>query len=129
MADAQIVATAHLTDDLSGVDDVSIYYLSPSGTQSILFRFVPQLRTGGTALDGTYETIVTVGTNRQAGPWTVSGATTKDAVGNTRSYTASGGRGVRRRHRSPCSPTPTRRRPSPSPPFGGAPAPLDVSTS
>jgi uncharacterized repeat protein (TIGR01451 family) len=86
--DAQMTGTAHLTDDLSGVDDVSISYQSPSEFQSMSFRFTSSDRASGTALDGMYESTLTVGTYREAGTWTVTGATTKDAVGNTASYTA-----------------------------------------
>src|SRR5262245_3226618 len=46
--DAQISGTAHLTDDLSGVDDVSISYQSPSGFQSTSFRFTSSDRASGT---------------------------------------------------------------------------------
>jgi conserved repeat domain/conserved repeat domain/conserved repeat domain/conserved repeat domain/conserved repeat domain len=83
-----ITATAHLTDDKSGVADVQVRYLSPSGHQSIVFRFTASDRTSGDANDGDYATTAVVDTYRESGAWQVSQASTTDVVGNVGSYTA-----------------------------------------
>ena len=86
---ATIEATARLTDDKSGVEDVLVHYVSPSHSQGILFRFTASSRVSGDANDGIYVSSTIVDTYRESGTWQVSGASTKDVVGNTASYTAS----------------------------------------
>lgn len=85
---ATVDGTAQLTDDKSGVSDVRIDYRSPSGSQGVTFRFHSSQRVSGTLHVGTYETSTFLDTFREAGTWTVAGASTEDVVGNTRSYTA-----------------------------------------
>jgi hypothetical protein len=88
VASANIAASAHITDDKSGVADVTVHYRSPSGAELISFRFTPGNRTSGTAHVGDYDTSITVDGNRESGTWRVGGASTRDVVGNTRGYTA-----------------------------------------
>ncbi len=83
-----ITADATLTDDKSGVAEVSVFYRSPSGAQFALFRFADYHRTTGDANDGTYQTTWYADVYRESGTWVVASATTKDVVGNTRGYTA-----------------------------------------
>ena len=88
VSNATITATAHITDDKSGVEFVSVSYLSPTGRDSISFGFSSGNRTSGSAHVGDYRTTTTIDTNRESGIWTVWSAFTRDVVGNTRSYTA-----------------------------------------
>jgi len=83
-----IDATATLSDDKSGVADVRVEYRSPSDTQGVTFRFTPFNLTSGDANAGDYTTTTVVDIYREAGTWEVSGASTTDLVGNTRSYSA-----------------------------------------
>lgn len=85
---ASITANAHLTDDLSGVATVRVFYRSPTGAQSQTFTFHSSNRVSGTALDGQYTTSISLDTQQEAGTWQVNSATTTDAVGNIRGYSA-----------------------------------------
>lgn len=86
LAAATITATAQITDDLSGLNVARVFYRSPSGIQSQTFVFGSHNRTSGDALSGMYSSSVSIDTQQESGIWRVSGATTTDAVGNTRSY-------------------------------------------
>lgn len=83
---ATITATAQITDDLSGLNVARVFYRSPSGIQGHTFVFGSHNRTSGDGLNGTYLASVSVDTQQESGLWKVSGATTTDAVGNSRSY-------------------------------------------
>ena len=84
---ATITATAHITDDKSGVNQVMVSYRSPSGAGWIYVWYGPGNRTSGTEHVGDYSTEITIDPNRESGTWTVEGGSTSDVVGNTRSYT------------------------------------------
>ena len=84
---ATITATARITDDKSGVAQVLVVYRSPSGANRIFISFSPGNRTSGTEHVGDYSTQITIDPNRESGTWTVESVSTRDVVGNTRSYT------------------------------------------
>lgn len=83
---ATVTATAQITDDLSGLSAARVFYRSPSGIQGQTFVFGSHNRTSGDALNGTYSMSLSIDTQQESGLWKVSGATTTDAVGNSRSY-------------------------------------------
>jgi uncharacterized repeat protein (TIGR01451 family) len=83
-----ITATAHITDDKSGVDLVTVRYGSPSGSSSVLFFFGPSNRTSGTSHVGDYATGATIDVNSESGIWRVLSVSARDVVGNERGYTA-----------------------------------------
>ncbi len=85
---ATITVTAGITDDKSGMDQLFLSYRSPSGTDNIFIFMSPFHRISGTPHVGVYRSTITIDTNRESGVWTVTGASTRDVVGNTRSYTA-----------------------------------------
>lgn len=84
---ATITATANITDDLSGLNSARVFYRSPSGIQSQTFAFGSSNRTSGDGLNGTYSSTVPIDTQQESGVWKVSGASTTDVVGNSRTYT------------------------------------------
>jgi hypothetical protein len=94
VSDATITATARITDDKSGVERVFVNYQSPSGANSILVFFSSGNRISGSEHVGDYRTTIPIDTNRESGTWTVSGASTRDVVGNTRNYTAAEARAL-----------------------------------
>ena len=59
-ASRTVTATAHITDDLSGVADVRVFYRSPSGSQVMTIGFSPfgGGSLTGTSLDGTYTSVL-----------------------------------------------------------------------
>lgn len=86
----QILFTAQLTDDLSGVeqgDGVSpsqAVFVSPSGKQQQVVIFSALERTAGDNLDGTYYSSMVVPQYSEAGTWTLQSFFLVDEVGNTR---------------------------------------------
>ena len=73
-----VTATAHVTDNLSGVTYAAIEFVSPNGEQ---FRGAKLELVSGTNLDGVYEAKVTFARFSQAGAWKVI-VRLQDAVNN-----------------------------------------------
>src|SRR5205085_621661 len=83
---ATVTVTAQVTDNLSGVQSVSVQILSPSGNQGVgggMF-FV-----SGTDLNGTYQANLTVPAFSEPGTWTVNYVYVTDKVNNNQYYFAS----------------------------------------
>ena len=86
---ATVTLRARITDDLSGhapsalVSGSSLTLQGPSGYGSpSILRFSTAQRVDGDALDGVYELEVTVPQFAEAGTWSVSSLSLRDAVGN-----------------------------------------------
>ena len=77
--------TAHLADDLSGIEGANARFRSPSESQSISASFSSWYRISGTDLDGIYECSVTLPRYSEQGIWTLYSVTLSDRVGNRRS--------------------------------------------
>lgn len=80
--DQSVTVTVTLTDNLSGVSYAGLSFLSPSGNQSHYAYFGPYNRIAGTALNGTYQTTVTIPQYSEAGNWQISYVYAVDQVGN-----------------------------------------------
>jgi serine protease len=77
-----IRATVRLTDDLSGIDQGSIRFYSPSQSQSIGAWFSSYERISGTDLDGVYEHKMTLPRYSEPGTWNLDYISIYDKVGN-----------------------------------------------
>lgn len=69
-ADQVVTITLRVTDDLSGFGYSHASLISPSGKQTIYLGYIP--RVSGTALDGVYQTKVTLPKYSEGGTWYVS---------------------------------------------------------
>jgi len=78
----EITATARLTDDLSGVDQGSVRFYSPSQSQSIGVWFSSYERTSGSDLDGVYLRKMTLPRYSEPGTWKLDYISIYDKVGN-----------------------------------------------
>ena len=89
-----VTATISITDDTalpdSGGSNFYIRLMSPSQNQFIDFTgYEGSEETGGTSVSRTFKSTSTFSQGSESGTWTVSYASVKDLVGNTKSYTAS----------------------------------------
>ena len=78
--------TAEITDDVSGVDEWTVVFSSPSGTESILATASPGL-TVGTLLDGIFEATAELPPFSQLGPWEATSVSITDLAGRTTIFT------------------------------------------
>ena len=84
-ASAQTISiTVHLSDDVAGVQYGEFSFAGPSNQYLNVF-FNASDRTSGTALDGTYQTNLSVPRHTAQGTWTADYFYMRDQVGNTRS--------------------------------------------
>ena len=74
--------TMHITDDVSGFSDGYLQLTSPNGLQSTEADFGSSQRTGGNALDGTYQVNVQIPSNAQEGTWTIGTVWLRDNASN-----------------------------------------------
>ncbi len=89
-SDQTLTATMRLTDNLSGVSYGQAVFYSPSNGQNVSVGFGSGNRISGTALDGTYQSTMTVRRYAEAGDWKLNYIYVGDAVGNYRYYYAPG---------------------------------------
>ena len=82
---ANLTFSAHVTDDISGVDQVSVYTWSPSQTIEQYYS-APSVPVTGSTLDGTFQVVVNYPRYSENGTWTVAYVTLRDKVGNYRTY-------------------------------------------
>src|SRR5258706_181923 len=75
--------TAHLTDDLSGVNAAGVYFSSPSTEHSVGTSLALM---SGTNLNGTFQGTMTVPAYSEAGTWTIGYVYVFDAVNNQNYY-------------------------------------------
>jgi hypothetical protein len=80
----EITITARTTDDLSGLDQGSIRFYSPSQSQSTNAWFSFNQRISGDDLDGVYECKMTLPQYSEAGTWKLDYISVYDEVGNRR---------------------------------------------
>jgi hypothetical protein len=86
--DQQLVATVHLTDDISGlagegIGPTQVRFRSPSRNQFVDFIFRPEYnQVSGTPLDGVYVDTATIPKYAEAGDWTLSYFLVFDDAGN-----------------------------------------------
>ncbi len=80
----EITITARTTDDLSGLDQGSIGFYSPSQSQSANAWFSSHQRISGDELDGVYECKMTLPQYSEAGTWKLDYISAYDEVGNRR---------------------------------------------
>ncbi len=78
----EVTITAHLTDDLSGVDQGSVLFYSPSRSQSVGAWLSFNERTSGDEFDGIYRHKMTLPQYSEAGIWTLEYISIYDTVGN-----------------------------------------------
>jgi hypothetical protein len=81
-----ITVTARITDDLSGLRSLELYFYSPSGNQSVYVGFGDSRRISGTANDGVYQSTMTIPAFSEAGSWEVQSIYLSDRVGNSTNY-------------------------------------------
>lgn len=81
-----ITVTIHVTDDLSGVDHVALFFRKPGTTQQNQVEFRPQDSWGkvieGDELDGWYQNTMTLPQYAAYGEWEMHYFMTMDNVGN-----------------------------------------------
>src|SRR5258706_8933273 len=80
---ATVIVTAHLTDDLSGVNAAGVYFSSPSTEHSVGTSLALM---SGTNLNGTFQGTMTVPAYSEAGTWTIGYVYVFDAVNNQNYY-------------------------------------------
>ena len=86
---ATITFDAHITDDISGLEQADITFRSPSG-QTVVAHFRVYERISGTSLDGVYRDVATLPQFSEHGTWTATqGMYLRDQVGNTHNLTRS----------------------------------------
>jgi hypothetical protein len=78
-----ITVTAHITDDMSGVQHAEIYFSSPSNAQHAMNSFA---LTAGTATDGTYQATITIPKSAEAGTWKLTRVNLLDQASNSVDY-------------------------------------------
>src|SRR5260370_465760 len=83
---ATVNLTAQVTDDLSGTNDVYLYFVSPSGQHS---AFGPMTLTSGSNLNGTWTGQSSIPAFSEPGTWIVSQLVVADFVGNFHEYLTS----------------------------------------
>jgi hypothetical protein len=83
-AAANVTFSAHVTDDLSGTVNVSVYTVSPSG--KIGQQGSAYVPASGSALDGTFQVLIGFPMYSELGTWTVYHVAVYDKVGNYRGY-------------------------------------------
>jgi len=76
---ATVQVTIHATDDVSGIDNVSITFLSPSGDQRV--HFSTRNLVSGTINDGVFSDTMTVPQFSEAGTWTTDRVCIRDNLG------------------------------------------------
>jgi hypothetical protein len=82
-----VTVTAHITDNLSGFANGSIVFESQTGKQFTgKAGFLNKL--SGTAIDGTYEAVVTFKQSVESGTWKVNDVNMADNAGNEANLTA-----------------------------------------
>jgi hypothetical protein len=80
---ATITITAHVTDDLSGVEDVTLYFRSLESVQHFVLDFdVKKERKSGDAQDGFYVATVTLPQYAAYGDWKMTTFGLTDSAGN-----------------------------------------------
>lgn len=82
---AQVTFTAHVTDDISGVNFVEIGITSPSGCKERASALLE--RSDGTPRDGTFIGTATIPVYAEPGNWTIGSVFIDDAAGNVAEYT------------------------------------------
>jgi|GEM_PF-5249671 len=78
----EVTITAHITDDLSGFESLSMSFRSPSGSQSVYASLSSWNLESGTLQDGVYETTVVFPQYSEAGEWTYEYGYLRDSLGN-----------------------------------------------
>jgi len=81
-APGSTTATLHVTDDASGLSAGNVVLTSPSGLSTADAYFDEGQRTSGTATDGTYAVRLTIPSNAEPGPWTLSEVDIEDVAGH-----------------------------------------------
>src|ERR1700727_167087 len=82
-APATISATAQATDDLSGVTEVAVEWVSPDGTNAVGGGLG---LSSGTNLNGTYTSTFTIPQFVEPGTWNVAQVYVRDNAGNSKTY-------------------------------------------
>ena len=82
----EVTITAHLTDDLSGVDQGSVLFYSPSRSQSVGAWLSFNERISGDEFDGIYRHKMTLPQYSEAGIWTLEYISIYDTVGNKKQF-------------------------------------------
>ncbi len=80
---ATVTVTAQVTDDLSGVQQVNVDFVSPSGSQAVQANLN---LSSGSNLNGTWTGIATVPAYSEPGTWTAGPVYSWDTVLNGRDY-------------------------------------------
>ena len=90
-----ITLTARITDDLAGnagdgyySSPSQVFFVSPSGRQSVVAMFDARKLVSGSPQDGTYETTMSVPRYAEQGTWKVQYFLLADQAGNLRYLTA-----------------------------------------
>lgn len=78
-----IAATAWVSDNLSGLYAGTIYFTSPSGSNSLQAELSGSTRISGGATGGVYGAVLGISTNTEKGYWSVSAVELADAAGNS----------------------------------------------
>ena len=82
----QVLLTAHMTDNLSGVAAANVVFENEAGTK--LTNVEPFVRASGNELSGVYEAVATFKQSTESGTWRVRGLSMEDAVENKVSLSA-----------------------------------------
>ena len=81
--DQTITLTGRVTDDLAGLSSVQVTFRGPGGDQSVNAFFSSSNRISGDALDGTYETAMTVPQFSESGTWELNFVFLRDLATNS----------------------------------------------
>lgn len=84
--DANVTFTAHITDDLSGLNYAYFYLRNADKSQTKYVYLSSYYRISGTAQDGVYQTTISFPQFSQAGNWTLDYAYVYDVTSNQRYY-------------------------------------------
>jgi hypothetical protein len=81
-----VTATAHITDNLSGVSEVVVVARSPSKEQTVVASFS---RVSGTETDGVYQAALEIPRFAESGAWHIAYVSLRDHAGNFTTVTQS----------------------------------------
>jgi hypothetical protein len=85
-----VTVTTQLTDDVSGVDDATVTFESPGGSETATLVMDAADRISGDALDGVYRGVLEIPQLAENGIWTVQNVRVVDTFGYSSDVSAAG---------------------------------------